>query len=115
MLRRSYQARSRFCGCLVQKGIAHKNQGKYDEAIMAYDEVIQLNPKDAYVWHNKGYVLYAMGRYEEAIMAYDEAIRLAPYYAAVAATWNNKGVALKALGRTGEADAAFTKAKELRV
>ena len=82
---------------------------------MAYNEVIRLNPKDAYVWHNKGYVLYAMGRYDEAIMAYDEAIRLAPYYAAVAATWNNKGVALKALGRTAEADAAFTKAKELRV
>jgi tetratricopeptide (TPR) repeat protein len=52
----------------LNRGAALCNESKYDEAIVAYDEVIRLNPKDAYVWHNKGYVLYAMGRYDEAIM-----------------------------------------------
>jgi tetratricopeptide (TPR) repeat protein len=36
------------------KGDALLNQGKYDEAIQAYDKAIQLDPKFAAVWNNKG-------------------------------------------------------------
>ena len=60
------------------KGIALDSQGKYDEAIKAYDEAIRLDPNYADAWNNKGIALDDQGKYDEAIKAYDEAIRLDP-------------------------------------
>ena len=40
------------------KGIALYGQGKYDEAIKAYDEAIRLDPNYAMAWNNKGIALY---------------------------------------------------------
>ena len=36
------------------KGNALSTQGKYDEAIQAYDEAIRLDPNYATPWNNKG-------------------------------------------------------------
>ena len=36
------------------KGCALNSQGKYDEAIEAYDEAIRLDPDSAEAWNNKG-------------------------------------------------------------
>jgi tetratricopeptide (TPR) repeat protein len=94
----------------LTKGIGLAEQGKYDEAIKAFDEAIRLNPSDAMAWNNKGLALYAQGKYDEAIKSYDEVIRLKPDYAEA---WYNKGLALQALGRNTEAEAAFAKAREL--
>ena len=60
------------------KGIALNAQGKYDEAVKAYDEAIRLDPSFADAWYNKGLALYSQGKYDEAVKAYDEAIRLDP-------------------------------------
>lgn len=81
------------------KGVDLDDQGKYDEAIKAYDEAIRLNPYDANAWNNKGVALDNLGKYDEAIKAYDEAIRLDPNYALA---WNNKGNILKAHGKYDE-------------
>ena len=92
------------------KGNVLVDQGKYDEAIKAYDKAIEINPQLAEVWNNKGLALYHQGKYSEAIQAYDRAIEINPQ---LAEAWYNKGNALKLLGRTTEADAAFAKAGEL--
>ena len=63
------------------EGNALSSQGKYDEAIKAYDEAIRLDPNFAKAWNNKGIALYGQGKYDEAIKAYHEAIRLDPKYA----------------------------------
>jgi tetratricopeptide (TPR) repeat protein len=76
---------------LNQKGIALDGQGKYDEAIQAYDAAIGLDPNDANVWNNKGNALSKLGKYDGAIQAYDAAIRLEPNFAL---TWIYKGDAL---------------------
>lgn len=60
------------------KGYALISQGKYDEAIKAYDEAIRLNPNLAAAWCNKGYACLGQYKYAEAIKAFDEAIRLNP-------------------------------------
>ncbi len=61
------------------KGVVLFNQGKYDEAIMAYDEAIQLAPYYAAVaatWNNKGVALKALGRTAEAEAAFTKAKEL---------------------------------------
>ena len=94
----------------LNKGVELYSQGKYDQAIEAYDQAISINPQYAEAWNNKGLALRALGEYDEAIKAYDQAISINPQ---IAEAWSNKGVALQALGRTSEADAAFAKAEEL--
>jgi len=93
-----------------EKGIALAGQGKYDEAIEAYDESIKLNPNDAVVWTNKGVALYKQGNYERAIQAYDKAIVLKPDYAEA---WGEKSTALNSQCRVSEAVKASDKANEL--
>ena len=60
------------------KGNALYNQGKYNEAIQAYDKAIQLNPIYAESWSNKGFALVNQGKYSDAIRAFDKAIQLNP-------------------------------------
>jgi len=38
----------------LNQGIALGNQGKFDEAIQAFDEAIRINPQLAEAWYNKG-------------------------------------------------------------
>ena len=84
--------------------------GKYDEAIKAYDEAINLDPKLASAWNNKGNVSLSQGKYDEAIQAYDKAIKLDPK---LAPAWNNKGNALYKQGKYDEAIQAYDKAIEM--
>ncbi len=63
---------------LLEKGNILFKQDQYDEAIVAYNEAIGLNPDYATAWNNKAMALEMQGKYNESIVAYDEAIRLAP-------------------------------------
>ncbi len=48
------------------KGGALNSQGKYDEAIKAYDKAIEIDPQYADAWIGKGTTLYAQGRVNES-------------------------------------------------
>ena len=59
------------------KSTALSNQGKYDEAIKAYDEaIISLDPNYAAAWNDRGIALDESGKYEEAIQAYNKALEI---------------------------------------
>lgn len=97
----------------INSGINYYYQGKYDEAIDAYDQAINLDPNSTQTWQawkGRGDALYGQEKYEESIIAYDNAIRLRPENGM---TWAYKGDALKQLGKANESDVAYTKAKEL--
>lgn len=47
--------------------------GKYEDALLAYDEALELNPRYAGVWYYKGLALNALGRSSEANDAFDKA------------------------------------------
>jgi tetratricopeptide (TPR) repeat protein len=79
----------------LNKGNALRDQGKYVEAIQAYDEAIRLDPEFALAWSNKGISLGKQGKYDEAIKAFDEAIRLDPN---LAQPWYYKGAVSRHLG-----------------
>ena len=54
------------------------NKKDYDKAIADYDEAIELDPKDAVAYNNRGVAWYAKNEYDKAIADFNEAIRLDP-------------------------------------
>jgi tetratricopeptide (TPR) repeat protein len=63
-------------GDWVNKGTALFSQGKYNEAIQAYDKAIELNPNLVLAWYNKGNAFKALGRISEADAAFAKAKEL---------------------------------------
>ena len=61
---------------LFGKGEVLLAQKKYDEAVKAYDKVIELNPADAKTWNEKGVALQALGKNAEADAAFSKAKEL---------------------------------------
>jgi tetratricopeptide (TPR) repeat protein len=58
------------------KGNALNSQGKYDDAIKAFDEAIRLDPNLAQAWFGKGLILQSLGRNNEANEALTKAKEL---------------------------------------
>ncbi len=83
---------------------------EHARAIDCYDKSLELNPKDAVAWSNKGNPLIKLGRYEEALTCYDKSLELNPKDAVA---WSNKGNPLIKLGRYEEALACYEKSLEL--
>ena len=52
---------------------------KYEDAIINYDQTLQLDPKNIHALTNKGAALSSLGRYQEAISYYDKAIEIDPH------------------------------------
>jgi len=50
--------------------------GKYDEAIISYDQAIKIDPSDADAWNNKGNSLNSLGNDDEAKKCYDRSREL---------------------------------------
>ncbi len=60
------------------RGRALRNSKKYEEAIKAFDKVIEINPKNSLAWDDKGDLLERLGKYNEAMKVYDKAIEIYP-------------------------------------
>ena len=54
--------------------------GKPEEAIKDYTKAIELDPKDAEAYNNRGTEFSSLGKSEEAIKDYTKAIELNPQY-----------------------------------
>jgi tetratricopeptide (TPR) repeat protein len=63
----------------------------YNEALVAYERAIHLNPKNAGAYNNKSWALNQLERYEEALIASEQALHLDPHLNAAHA---NKQIAL---------------------
>lgn len=62
--------------CLWIKANILKHLKRYDEALLVYDKMIEIEPDWRY--QEKGWLLHDLGRYKEAIKVYDSLIELAP-------------------------------------
>ncbi len=62
----------------MKEGNALRDLKRYEEAIVAYEQAIRLDPNYALAYYNKGNALGDLKRYEEALAAYEQAIRLDP-------------------------------------
>jgi tetratricopeptide (TPR) repeat protein len=94
----------------VDNGMRLYSQGKYFDALQAYDKAIELDPNNARAWHCKCIALTSRGKYDEAIKACDKALELDPKDAKA---WATKASALNSLGRNEESIQASEKAIEL--
>ena len=82
----------------------------YKKAIADFDKAIELNPKYADAYYNRGIAKRQLKQYKEAIADYDKAIKLNPKDANV---YYNRGFAYRELGKKEEADADFSTWAEL--
>jgi len=101
-----------------KKGLAFSEEGKSQEALEAFDKVIEIDPEHAEAWFWKGVALDRLGRHEEAREAYDKAREAYDKALEIdrqdAEAWNGKGAALDRLGRHEEALDAFSRALKMR-
>ncbi len=81
--------------------------GRYKEAIVSYDQAIEIKPDYREAWYNQGVALVNSGRYEEAITSFDRAIEINPDNYKY---WSSRGIALGKLGRYEEAIASYDQA-----
>jgi tetratricopeptide (TPR) repeat protein len=60
----------------ANRASALENLGRYNEALESYGRVLQLDPNDAWVWHNASILLTNQGRLEEALQANTRALSI---------------------------------------
>ena len=93
---------------LFNEGLTLYHQGKYVEAISAFDEAIKIDPQYAAALCYKSFALDELGKHDEATSPYDKAIEIDPQY--VAAAWENKGNDLEQSKRYDDALEAYNRA-----
>lgn len=108
---KSLQINSQETQNMHDRGIILLNEGKYEESIKIFDELIEKNPSFICTYNNLGCALIGLGRYEEAI-GYFEIILKRNHLDAVA--WANKGNALSELSRYDEAIRCCDEALRIR-
>jgi len=81
-----------------------------EKKIEYYSKCLELDPKYADAWNNKGFALRESGRYEEALRCFDKAIEIDPEDADA---WSHKGVTLHDLGEYEEAIKSLDKFIEI--
>ena len=89
------------------RGDIHLKQGRFADALRAFDAAIKLAPQMPEAHANRSAALEALGRYEDALAAADRALRYRPNYALA---HYNRGNILKARHRMTEAAEAYTRA-----
>ena len=85
-------------------------EGRLDEAVEQYRQVLALTPDDALAHSNLGTALAAQGRLDEAVGHYERALALVPDDADA---HSNLGNALLSLGRTDEGIASLRRALDV--
>jgi serine/threonine protein kinase len=91
-------------------GGTYLNAKRYQEALLAFEQAIQLDPNDAVIYNGKGLALSNLNRYGEALIAYEQAVQLNPGFENA---YINKAYALYKLRRHPEALTACERAIQL--
>ena len=92
---------------LIEQGRQAYEQRNYADALAAFRQVLNANPKFADIRHLSGLCLSFLGQPEAALFEFDEAIRLNDKYVEAHL---NRAIVLTELGRYDEAQRAFANA-----
>jgi len=90
------------------KGVdLYYKQGKFQEALQAFDRVLEIEPGHAGAWNGRGICLKELGRYEEAIQCFNKVIAINPGDEEV---YYNRGESLEKLGKNNGDSKLFEEA-----
>jgi tetratricopeptide (TPR) repeat protein len=62
---------------ILERGIAYKNEGQYDEAVAAFKEVLEKDPNSCDAHHQLGLVYGFTGLFDESLEELQKAVQLA--------------------------------------
>jgi tetratricopeptide (TPR) repeat protein len=85
------------------RALSHAKEGKYDLAIIDYNEAIRISQRASFLTH-RGDAYQAKGELDLAVADYDRAIKLDP---AFADAYNNRGAAFRGKGDLDRAIADY--------
>jgi tetratricopeptide (TPR) repeat protein len=94
----------------MNRGLAYKYKGQWEQAIADYSEAIRLMPNDAQIFNNRGNAHYFNGQLDRAIEEYGKALHFEPYNAQAHA---DRGLAYEKMGEAILALRDFKKAYAL--
>jgi tetratricopeptide (TPR) repeat protein len=94
----------------LKLGLTHLESGDYEQAVEQLSMAIELNPRDAAVYHNRGLALGELRDYDRAIEDFTQVIALEPQSAQA---YCNRGAAYGNSGRHQRAIEEFDRAIEL--
>jgi tetratricopeptide (TPR) repeat protein len=92
---------------LVQTGNDLMAQGRYGDALIAFDSAIEHDPYSSLAWNGRGIALLKMGAVKGAPEAFKKAVEIDPYYVTA---WDNLGDSYTYLGSFPEAIDAYDRA-----
>ena len=92
------------------RGAAYTRIGRYDLALLEYDEALHLNQNGVIVYTNRGLTYHYLRRYNEALADFNQAIKLDPNNVIA---YINRGLTYDDLKRYDEALADFDRAIRL--
>ena len=94
----------------LEQGDTYADQEQWDEAIVQYDKAIELDPKLAVAYNNRGWAYNEIGQWNLAIIDLDKAIELNPE---LAWAYNNRGNTYFDKGKIDNAIADWNKVIEV--
>ena len=62
----------------ITVGYIFTQMREYERSLVAYQNVLRLNPKNDRVWFNIGYSFLALGDIRQALKAFNKAVAVAP-------------------------------------
>jgi predicted TPR repeat methyltransferase len=101
---------SRFADSAYTKGVLLMREGRFHDAVTAFDEALEVRPAFVDAMSNRATALSEVKRHEEALAGFDQALALDPEHAI---SWNNRANTLAAMKRFEEAVASYDRALEL--
>ena len=63
---------------LLEKGVNAQTNGKYEEAIVSYLELLKINSERADIWYNLGIAYQSIAKPDEALNSYTKAFEINP-------------------------------------
>jgi superkiller protein 3 len=101
----------------LKKGYELSSNGSDEKALLAYENAISIDPKNANAWINKANTLYQLNRTIESDQSYQRALEITEGMLANdsenVTLWIGKGLLLNNLGNAQEAVAAFDNASDI--
>jgi tetratricopeptide (TPR) repeat protein len=92
------------------KGLVLNGLEEFEEALIASDKALSLDPFLANAWNNKAVALKGLERYSESLICADEALKYNPYHPEA---WHNKGLALANIKQFLQAISCYDQALNL--